>query len=87
MSEGVLLCRTRRSVETIRERASSAAFQGRSFERLVRAALLNDPGEFRGWFSDVWLWPDYPGRDGPDIGVDVVARDHNSKAWAIQCND
>ena len=75
------------ALETIRERASTTVFQGRSFERLVRAALLNHPGEFRDRFSDVWLWADYPGRDGPDIGVDLVAQQHDGKRWAVQCKD
>ncbi len=71
----------------IRERSSTAVFQGHSFERLVKAALLDHPGEFRDRFSDVWLWEEYPDRDGPDIGVDLVARDLDGKEWAIQCKD
>ena len=75
------------ALKTIRERASTTVFQGRSFERLVKAALLNHPGEFRDRFSDAWLWEDYPDRDGPDIGVDLVAQQHDGKEWAIQCKD
>lgn len=75
------------ALETIRLRVSTAVFKGRSFERLVRAALLNHTGEFRDRFSDVWLWDDYPGRDGPDIGVDLVARQHDGTEWAVQCKD
>ena len=75
------------ALKTIRERASTTVFQGRSFERLVGAALLNHPGEFRGRFSNVWLWADYPGRAGPDIGVDLVAEEHDGKRWAVQCKD
>ena len=36
------------ALETIRGRASTTVFQGRSFEKLVKAALLNHPGEFPG---------------------------------------
>ena len=75
------------ALETIRKRASTTVFQGRSFERLVGAALLNHPGEFRDRFSNVWLWADYPGRAGPDIGVDLVAQEHDGKRWAVQCKD
>ena len=71
----------------IRERASTAVFQGRGFERLVGAALLSHPGEFRDRFSNVWSWADYPDRDGPDIGVDLVAREHDGREWAVQCKD
>ena len=35
----------------------------------------------------MWLWEDYPDRDGPDIGVDLVARQHDGKRWAVQCKD
>ena len=49
--------------------------------------MLNHPGEFRDRFSNVWLWAEYPGRDGPDIGVDLVAQEHDGKRWAVQCKD
>ncbi|MCY4622410.1 MAG: DEAD/DEAH box helicase family protein [bacterium] len=75
------------ALKTIRDRASTTVFQGRSFERLVKAALLNHPGEFRDRFSKVWLWAEYPDRDGPDIGVDLVAEEHDGKRWAVQCKD
>ena len=75
------------ALKAIRDRASTTVFQGRSFERLVKAALLNHPGEFRDRFSNVWLWAEYPDRDGPDMGVDLVAEEHDGKRWAIQCKD
>ena len=47
--------------------------QGDKFERLMRSYLLTDP-VWASQFSDVWLWKDYPGRDGrPDTGIDLVA--------------
>lgn len=60
--------------------------KGDKFERLVKTYLLNDP-EWSARFSNVWLWSDWPGREGrPDTGIDLVAaiRDDDSYA-AIQC--
>ena len=47
--------------------------KGDKFERLIAAYLRNDP-EWTARFSDVWLWSEWPGRDGrPDTGIDLVA--------------
>ena len=54
---------------------------------MFRAALLNHPGEFRDRFVHVWLWDDWPGRDGPENGVDLVAEDRDGNEWAIQCKN
>lgn len=49
--------------------------RGDKFERLIRSYLTADPVWSRE-FSEVWLWSEYPGRDGrPDTGVDLVAKD------------
>jgi predicted helicase len=60
--------------------------KGDKFERLVKTYLLNDP-EWSARFSNVWMWSEWPDRDGrPDTGIDLVAalRDEDSYA-AIQC--
>src|SRR4051812_7140234 len=45
--------------------------KGDKFERLVRAYLLSDP-QWVQRFTDVWLWSDWPGRQGrPDTGIDL----------------
>ena len=54
---------------------------------MFRSALLNHPGEFRDKFVSVWLWEDWPGRDGPDTGIDLVAEDSDGNEWAIQCKN
>ena len=59
--------------------------RGAGFERLMRAALKNHPGEFRDRFEEVYLWNEYPDRDGPDIGIDLVAVEPGGRRWAIQC--
>lgn len=60
--------------------------KGDKFERLIRSYLLTDP-EWASQFSDVWLWKDYPGRDGRiDTGIDLVAQaKHTGELTAIQC--
>ena len=54
---------------------------------MFRAALLNHPGEFRDRFIHVWLWDDWPGKDGPENGIDLVAEDRDGNEWAIQCKN
>ena len=44
--------------------------RGKEFEPFLRDALLASPSH---QFADVWLWDDWPGRDGPDRGIDLVA--------------
>ncbi len=55
------------------DRRPSKRLVGRRFEHLVREALLAHPGEWDR-FDEVWLWNDWPERDGPDNGIDLVAR-------------
>ena len=69
----------------IREAAHSERDKGTAFERLVRAYLTEDAlwGNF---LSDVWMWSDWPGRDGKgDAGIDLVAQEAaTGDLWAIQ---
>src|SRR5688500_4705115 len=70
----------------LRDTALDTRDQGDKFERLVLSFLKTDP-EWVNRFSDVWLWSDWPGRDGRgDAGIDLVAqfRDREGLA-AIQC--
>jgi predicted helicase len=49
--------------------------KGFLFERLTKAYLTTDP-VWTARFSEVWLWQDWPGRDGkPDTGIDLVAKE------------
>ena len=75
------------ALERTRSTAPSTTVQGRRFERMFMAALLNHPGEFRDKFTRAWLWDDWPGRDGPENGVDLVAEDRDGNEWAIQCKN
>ncbi len=60
--------------------------KGLLLERLTRAYLLADP-VWTARFDEVWLWQDWPGRDGKvDTGIDLVARESYGGGFcAIQC--
>ncbi len=61
----------------------SASVRGHQFEHVTRWFLLNAP-EYRHLFKEVWLWDEWPGRWGPDSGIDLVAQEHGGDLWAIQ---
>ena len=73
-------------LDEYRATAHSSRDQGDKFERLIRAYLQTD-SYYQVKFSDVWLWQDWPGRNGrPDCGIDLVAQQADSDdLWAIQC--
>jgi predicted helicase len=59
--------------------------KGSQFERLIKAFLLSDP-PYADQYADVWLWSEWPGRDGkPDTGIDLVAERRDGGFTAIQC--
>jgi predicted helicase len=57
--------------------------RGRQFEELCRWFFTNDP-LFTTQLKRVWLWRDWPGRWGPDAGIDLVAKTNAGELWAIQ---
>ena len=57
--------------------------RGRQFERLCRWYLENAP-EYCHRLRNVWLWNEWPGRWGPDVGIDLVAEAVDGGLWAIQ---
>jgi len=57
--------------------------RGGQFEQVCRWYLRNDPS-YRRMLHQVWLWDDWPGRTGPDTGIDLVAEDRQGYLWAIQ---
>lgn len=73
-------------LDDLREKATSERDKGSRFEQLMAAYLQTDP-LFADQFSDVWLWQDWPGRDGKsDTGIDLVAVDRvTGENVAIQC--
>jgi len=59
--------------------------KGKQFEHFVKRFLKKDPG----WSTQVdkiWLWNDWPGRWGPDCGIDLVFQHSNGQVWAVQAN-
>lgn len=73
-------------LEDLRTGALDQRDKGDKFERLVKTYLLNDP-EWSARFSNVWLWSEWPGREGrPDTGIDLVAANRDDDLYsAIQC--
>jgi predicted helicase len=57
--------------------------RGRQFEHFVKWFLKNDP-EWATQVDEVWLWNDYPAQWGRDCGIDLVFKDKNQGAWAVQ---
>ena len=60
--------------------------KGFYFEKLIREFLATDP-VYAAQYEDVWLWQDWPGREGKvDTGIDLVARErYTGELCAIQC--
>ena len=72
------------SLDGLLERLSpEPRLRGEEFERAVKWFLETDPA-YSPELREVWLWKDWPGRWGPDIGIDLVAETHDGKLWAIQ---
>lgn len=60
--------------------------KGKLFEMLVQSFLKTDK-MYAERFDEVWMWKDYPGRDGLiDPGIDLVAKEKkDGSLCAIQC--
>ena len=73
-------------IEDFRTLPVSARERGERFERLMIQYLRVDP-IYTERFSGVWMWSDWPGRDGKgDTGIDLVAQERDSGEFcAIQC--
>ncbi|TET95271.1 MAG: DEAD/DEAH box helicase, partial [Dehalococcoidia bacterium] len=69
--------------DLIQQLASEPALRGLQFERLCQWYLQNAP-EYRYRLRKVWLWNEWPGRWGPDVGIDLVAETVEGDLWAVQ---
>jgi superfamily II DNA or RNA helicase len=68
----------------LRDRFSNEEHKrGKQFERVCKWFLETDL-RYSERLVNVWLWDDWPGRWGPDCGIDLVAQDRDGKNWAIQ---
>lgn len=65
--------------------ATSERDKGDKFERFLKTYFKTEP-KYADLFSDVWLWMEWPGRQGkPDTGIDLVAQDrYTGELVAIQ---
>jgi predicted helicase len=75
--------------DLLKELAASATSnrdKGDKFERLMLEYLKADPLH-SDRFSSVWLWNNWPGREGKvDTGIDIVAQERDTGEYcAIQC--
>jgi len=57
--------------------------RGRQFE-CICAWFLKNAQRYRGKIKEVWLFAEWPGRWGPDCGVDVIAETVDGEIWAVQ---
>ena len=74
-------------LEKYRSAEISERDKGTKFERLMKNFLMTNP-VYRGKFSDVWLWNEFPFRDElgiVDLGIDIVCKEFDGNFWAVQC--
>jgi superfamily II DNA or RNA helicase len=57
--------------------------RGKAFEVICKWFLQKDP-VYASQYTNVWLWDEWPGRWGPDIGIDLVAQLEDKSLVAIQ---
>ena len=57
--------------------------RGKIFEHVCQWYLKHDPVYSRR-LSRIWLWDEWPDADGPDAGIDLVAKTKKDELWAIQ---
>ena len=68
----------------IRKESKSKVELGTKFERITKNYLKIDK-LYTGRFKKVWLWKEWPERDGIDTGIDLIAEESDGKLCAIQC--
>ena len=57
--------------------------RGTQWEHVCKWFLETDP-VYRTQLKKIWLWSKWPGRWGPDAGIDLVAEAKDGTLWAIQ---
>ena len=72
-------------LDKFRKTATSTRDLGDKFERLMLKYFTTDQ-LYKTKYSEVWLWIDWPDREGPDTGIDIVAKErYTGEYCAIQC--
>lgn len=64
--------------------SSDPSARGREFEVATKQLLTVFP-MWSNNMVNVWLWEEWPLRDGPDFGIDLVCQDKSGDLWAVQC--
>ena len=57
--------------------------RGTQWEHVCKWFLETDR-VYRSQLKKVWLWDKWPGRWGPDAGIDLVVQAKDGTLWAIQ---
>ena len=71
------------SLDALPERLSPEPhLRGKEFERAAKWFLETDPA-YASELREVWLWDDWLGRRGPDIGIDLVAKTPEGRLWEM----
>lgn len=71
--------------DKFRQEAVNKKEQGGLFEKFTQK-YLTQSREYKAIYDKVWLWADFPYKDGADTGIDLVAKYKNEdKYTAIQC--
>ena len=81
---GVFMTAIDRILQSYRDAAVTEREKGTYFERLALAFFLNDPVQAEE-YDAVWTWSDWAkanGRDGKDVGIDLVAKLRNEDGFA-----
>ena len=68
----------------IRAESTNTVELGTKFEKITKDYLKIDPLYTRR-FKKVWMWKEWPKRDGIDTGIDLIAEEFDGKLCAIQC--
>lgn len=72
--------------ESFERLLGSLSPDGKDFERVAKWFLENEP-VWKARFRRVWLWGEWPGRWGPDRGIDLIAASHDGDIVAIQAKN
>ena len=71
-------------LDRIRQESKSTHELGAEFERITKIFFSLD-SLYSGRFEKVWLWKEWPEKDGVDTGIDLVAQERSGGLCAIQC--
>jgi len=71
-------------LKEIRTESKNKRELGTKFEKLTKDFLKVDR-LYKNRFKKVWMWSEWPGNDGQDTGIDLVAEQRDGSLCAIQC--